>query len=435
MGVSLENIEEQGTVLVDETVVSPVDAPSATVPVTQDLVVSTEPVVPVAEVTEQIAEAVAVAEVEAVAEATQNEFTVLQEKADELLEIQSTMEQYSALISKNGLKGISGQTAEAIALHLKGVTRQLGIESKLVSMESFATKDLREQHAIAVVSLEDIRKTAKAAGKRFMDVIERILEIIKRIGYNYLDGLTGLEKAIAKVDQRLGTMRVVDVNDDDIEINGASILVQGGRINITVPDEIKGLAHFTATDYPAAVAKYFDDLTKTVLRFDPSGISEEEVKALFEAAGKPLKAVAKEMDGEIFPGDYMLDVSDHELSFGIKAPQSADEVKSIKPITTQVMRKTARDLKALVDQLKTIRPECDKIDKSGKKLIEAVKRVDERSEKSGNEGADWLVVGVGDLVKKSSPRIGEILQYLVGYIKAELLVINAVINHYEKAEK
>lgn len=427
VGISVEEFQAIPPVetLVEETVVSPVDSPSSTIPV--------EVGVPVVETVEvPVEEATALGD--ALIQGVVSEHEILQERAEQLVALQTAMETYGGLIRKAGFSGITPQTAEFIQVQLRSASKVLGTTTKIGSMESFKTKDLREQHDLATVSLEDIRATGKAALDKFLAIVEKIIEFIKRAGQNLYDGVTVVDRAVDQLDKQLAGIKTQGT-DAEISIP-VSMFKLGGTVHREVSPEIHGLAHFVSTSYPDVVVKFLDGMTKGVLKFDPDGSGAEEIEAFFDEYSKPLTwLIEQEADKDELPGGYKLDISENKLAVGISGPSGGDAAgaEALPVRKTVELRKQVRELKALLTQVRDIRPSTEKISQAGKRLIEGTKRAMAKNGEGNEQAYLDMAKRAGQLVQESSPRTGEIINYIIRYVKAQCYAIGLEIAAIQKS--
>lgn len=406
VGCSLEDFQDIPAEIIS------VDQPSVNIPLTEEVTELVEtppdvvmvPSVPIEELGETTEPCIdnAIAEHE-----------LLQDKADELVALQSSMERYESIIRKSGYGGITPQTAEVIQVAVQLAQSKLGISTKIGSMESFKANGPREQHDLATVSIESIRETAKAAGSSFIAAIEKIIEYIKRLGQNLFDGVIQVDRAIAKLDQQLGATKATG-GGTQVQIN-TTMIEDGDALVVGAPPKILMLAAFTVVDYPARVAKFFDDAAKVVSAVSKDDDDLTEVFERLDAATRPLAdMIESKVDSDRLPGGYELDVSEGGLSFGVKEGDAGAKSMTIDSATTRELRDQVRQLKSLVDTLKKIRPNAEKISASGKKLLSAAKQV----------GNDQVLSKAATFIQQANPRVGEIISYLVKYIKAQCVAIN-----------
>lgn len=467
--VSKENIAE--TPLVQETVVSPVDSPSATIPVQAETVVSTEPevvvpapiveapvvepvVAPVAEVpvdvvtdvavvdqlepgvpVEQVnaivADAVADVQVEATGELLEAAQCAIAEKADELLEIQTALENMTTIIRKTGANGVSNQTAEMIQLQLRSINRKLGVESTFVSTESFNARDPRAQHDNAIIALESIKTSMRVTKNKFVEIIERLMGTFTRVVNNYLDGVNNLNKKIDTMDQRLGALKKTG-GSGVIELANAGMVMFNDSIDI--PPDIKGLAHFSSVTYPVAVVKYLDASAKVLLKYRPDDYSKEEIDEAFASLERPLKTLIEQnVDKDELPGGKSIEILSEGLSFRLKGEVPEDITAEVTIRSTAELRKAVREIKAVNTQLAEMRTEVAKIDKAGKRLIEAGKRASgERSQDQESDDTKYDVVSIAARrAADAQPHIDEVVKYLVVYLNAQLAIVGKMVDAIE----
>lgn len=406
VGCSLEDFQDIPAEIIS------VDQPSVNIPLTEE----------VTELVETPADVVMVPSVpiEELGETTEPcidnaiaEHELLQDKADELVALQSSMERYESIIRKSGAGGITTQTAEVIQVAVQLAQSKLGISTKIGSMESFKAGDPREKHDLATISVESIRETASAAGKSFIEAIKKILTYIKRLGQNLFDGLIQVDHALAKLDEQLGATKVTG-GGTQVHID-TTMLEDDGSLVTGAPPKVLMLTSFTLVDYPARVSKFFDDAAKLMRGENRHDADPTELLERLEAMTVPLAdMIATKADSDQMPGGYEIDVSEGGLSFGIKQVEGhTSKDMTIEAATTRELRKQVRELKAMVDALKKIRPATEKIHASGSKLLEA-------AEKSSFES---ITKKATTYIQMATPRVGEVIDYLVKYTKAQCVAI------------
>lgn len=438
VGVSVEEFQAIPTeATIDTPVLAPVaavDQPSVNIPLTEQPIVPE--VTPAPIVQEEVPVTEILEEVPIVPpEAVIAEHEELQAKADQIVALQTAMEQYHSIVRKAGFNGISNQTAAVLQVHMRIAQQQLGLTSKIGSMESFNAKTPRDQHDLATVSLEDIKSMAKGALDKFISIVERILEFIKRTGHNLLDGIMHVERAVDALDAKLAKIKSPGGNGTIKAVH--PILKNGNNVDRVVSPDIHGLAHFASTAYPEAIVKFLDGMVKGVLKFDANGKGVEELDAFFAQYSKPLQfLIDQQADKDTLPGGYTMNVSEHGLSIGVTAPteQDSSPTEEIPVLPTAELRKLVRDIKALITQLKDIRPESEKISQAGKKLIEAVKRSAAKGGEDTGDVYSEMAMKVGKMVQESSPRAGELVDYIVKYIKGHCIAIDAQIKVITEAK-
>lgn len=432
VGVSVEEFQDAppAELMVEETVVSPADSPSAAVPITAPTETPITEEVVVAPI-----EDIPVTNAEVMVEQTVCEHVALQEKAEQLIALQTAMEEYKTIVRGTGFNGIDSTSAKLLQVQLREAARVLGISSKIGSMESFNPKGPREQHELATVSLEDIAGASKQALQSFIEIVNKIIEFIKRAGQNFFDGVTQVERAVDQLDAKLSKIKSAG-GEGKFQCN-AAILSKGGEYDREVSPDIHGLAHFASYAYPEAVVKFLDGMTKGVLKFDADGAGNEEIDAFFAQYSKPLQFLFdQQAEKDILPGGYSMNVSEHGLAIGIIKAEGDVTTESVEldVLPTTRLRKIVRDIKALLVQLKEIRPESEKISQSGKKLVEATKRAMAKGGKENEEVYNELAMKVGKMVQESAPRAGEIVDYVIRYAKAHCVAIGQQIKVIESGK-
>lgn len=418
-GVSVEDFQ---AIPVEATIEEPllpidavsVDQPSVSIPVVETVITETPgdvvAGVPIMELT---------ATTEPAIDNVNAEHAAIQDKTDQLIALQTAMERYEGLIRRAGFNGISNQTAEAIQVHIQLSQAVLGVSTKIGSMESFTAKGPEQQHELATVTLESIREMAQSAGNSFIAAIEKILEFIKRLGMNLFDGIIQTERAIDQLDRELKASKVLGVESDTYTVQGsAGILVgEDGKLVKGVPPNVAMLVQFTVVDYPQRVSKFFDEAAKILSAASKDADDYSEILERLDSATQPLAdMIEHKSDTDDLPGHYSLDVTDGGLSFGLKHNEANTTYDKTERIgTTKELRDQVRQMKAVVEVLRKIRPEAEKISTSGKKLLAAAKA-------NGNEE---LLNKAATYIHQANPRVGEVIDYVVKFLKAQCVEIKA----------
>ena len=412
VGVSVEEFQqipidaEVGVPIIPPAVV---DQPSASIPVAE---VVPEPIVEEPIMVPTVPIEALIETVEPCIDNVVAEHTLLQDKADQLIAMQTAMERYHTIVRKGGFKGITGQTAEAIQVHIQLAQSVLGHQTQIGSMENFDVKGPEQQNDLAVITLESIKEMAGKASDAFVEVIKKILNYLKRLGQNILDGLVQTERALEQLDKELNATKVIG-GEGDVVVD-TSMFGDDGEIARGAPPKILMLAQFTVVDYPARVAKFFDDAAKVVSAINKDSDDFTEVLERLESATRPLADIIQTITKEdTLPGAYVLDVSENGFSYGIKANGERTGHQEIPLSTTKELRDQVRRLKMLMDTLKKIRPSSEKISTSGEKLLQAASKV----------GNDEITSKAADYIQQANPRIGEVIDYLVKYTKAQCVAI------------
>lgn len=437
VGVSVEEFQDAppAELMVEQAVVNPADNPSVSIPIEAPVETPITEEVVVAPI-----EDIPVTNAEAVIEGVVCEHTALQEKAEQMIALQTALEEYKTIVRSTGFNGLDATSAKLVQVQLREASRLLGIGSKIGSMEAFTPKGPREQHDLATISLEDLKEASSSALKRFLEIVKKIIEFIKRAGQQCWDGVSQVERAVDQLDQQLTKLKAPG-GEGTFTFNSAYLLNAQGEFDRVVSPDVHGLAHFASYAYPEAVVKFLDGMTKGVLKFDADGAGTEELDAFFAQYSKPLEFLFEQQaDKDRLPGNFTLDISEHGLSIGVshvndQGPALDQKSQEIPVSTTVALRKHVRDIKALLVQLKEIRPETEKISKAGTKLMEATQRAMAKGGKENQAVYDDMAMKVGKMVQESSPRAGEIVDYLVKYAKAHCVAVGQQIKIIESGSK
>lgn len=438
IGVSVEEFQ---AIPVDGHVEDPIlpnvtQEPSSSIPVSQAVAEAVPAPVeaPVAEpVPMTVAEVEQVVEtVEPVVECAVQEHEMLRERAEQLVAIQTAMEQYHDIIRKRGFNGITPESAQILQVHMRIAARQLGTNSKVASMEAFKAKDAREQHDLAEISMEDLRTTAKVAGNVIHQLIGKMISAVKQFAMRIVDGIPLIEKALASMDKELGQIKSAG-GDGEVKINTTMLNVNGVP-DLTVGKEVMSLAMFAAKTYPDAVVTFLKGATKAVFKYDPEEDNSDEMKAYFQEAARPLQSAIKAgANDEPLPGGYKMHISESGMSVGITGEDMVGQThREVQCSTTKELRDACRKLQEMVKIIREIRPSAERIETEGHKLLKAVERIRDRA----GDDKRWAHEVMDDesrkLVMEATPRSGELIGYLLKYIKSQMVAIKTQAEHISR---
>lgn len=442
--ISNENIPSlDGTTTTEETIVSPVDSPSASQTVTPEVVISTEPTAEPAapEVVADIAAAAAAAPetdvpvdiemavntqnpTEMMGQATQ-ESGVCQSRADELLAMQHALECYNKLIRQTGLEGISKEGAAFMQVGLEIIQRSLGT-NVTVSSESYGDIDPRSNRVKAVVSAEGIKELADKTYKAFVEAIKKLIELMRKGWEHLLDAGMAQEGKIDELLDRLKNVKSTAVGQE-IMIHRPGMLFADGEEVYPELKPLFGLAHFALVAYPKSMEDYYSKVGTYIKSLNDYELSEEEIRENLDSVAKPLHDLAKDPSSRaLFNGNYAVDISENELSFGIKEtdgkePPSEFELPVAPPIK---LRKLLGEIRQINTILKDYRPANERVIKAAEKLVGVSEKL---------ENADGIARTILSVVKDAAPRNREIAQYIAKVTKTYLVIIERQIERHEAA--
>jgi len=432
VGVSMEEFQ---AIPVDGHVEDPIlptvtQEPSSSIPVSQAVTAAVPAPVEAPMTPEEVVQVVEA--VEPIVECAVQEHELLRERAEQLVAIQTAMEQYHDIIRKRGFNGITPESAQILQVHMRIAARQLGTDSKVASMEAFKAKDAREQHDLAEISMEDLRTTAKVAGNVIHKLIEKMISSVKQFAMRIVDGIGPVEHALKGMEKELAQIKYPG-GEGEVKINTTMLNVRGTP-DLEVGKEVTSLAMFAAKTYPDAVVTFLKGATKAVFKYDPEEDNSDEMKAYFQEAARPLQSAIKAgANDEPLPGDFKMHISESGMSVGIsgedKVLQSHREVRCS---TTKELRDATRKLQEIVKIIKEIRPSAERIEQEGHKLLKAVERIRDRA----GDDKRWAHEVMDDesrkLVMEATPRSGELIGYLLKYIKAQMVAIKTQAEHISR---
>jgi len=442
--LSMENVAPlDGTTAVAETIVSPVDSPSAAQVVAPDVVVSTEPAPLPPEVVANVAAAAAATpaadvpmDLQAVVD-TQNPTEILgqatqesgicQERADELLAMQHACEQYGKLLRQTGLEGISEEGAAFMKVGLDLIQRSLGTDL-IVSKEDFSDIHPRSSRVKVTISSEGVAELAGKAYAAFIEAIKRLVELMKKGWEKLVDFGLDQEK---KIDDQLDRIRHLKggTAGADVVIRSPALLFADGEEVFPNLKPLFGLAHFSLVAYPKAMEQYFTKVGTFIKGLGGHEVSDEEVEANLASVAKPLAALAQDPTVRVlFNGNYQVDVAENELSFGIKHGEGADAPSEVELVVDSPvkLRKYLEEIRMINKLLLNYRGANAKVVQSAEKLVAVAE---------GIKDAESINKAVLNIVKDASPRNREIAEFIAKVTRAYLAVIDQMITKHEASGK
>lgn len=399
-------------------VVSPVDSPSSTVVIQEgtpeilDVAVAAEPDPVEGELAQVVSEQCA-----------------LQERADELLDMQHALEHYSQLMRQTGLDGMTKDNAAFMQVGVKLIQKSLGTDVA-ISTESFDSIDPRSNRIKVTISSESVKELASKAYDMFMEAIKKLVALIKK-GWEFLaDYSLNLEKDIQKQRDRIKDLKRSSI-DQELKVRNPTFLFADGEEVYPEVKGLVGLAHFAMKAYPRAMEQYFSKVGTYIKGLDVTDLGEEEVNGNIHAISKPLSDLAKDSTVKaLFQGNYQVDIAEDNLSFGMKQADGKSapaEVELLIPAPVK-LRKQLDDIHVINLLLKDYRETNDKVHKAAEKLTEVASKFKNTTSSSVRDT-------VLSLVKDAAPRNREIVTYIVRVLRAYMAVTDQMISRYEAASK
>lgn len=409
------------TPAVVDTIVSPVDSPSAAQVVAPDTVVSTEPAVPV-----DIQMVVETQNPTAMLGQATQESEFCQSQANELLAMQQACEHYGKLIRQTGLEGVTEEGAAFMHVGLQMIQKSLGTDL-VISKESLEDIHPRSSRTKVTISAESVKELASKAYDAFIEAIKKLIALIEK-GWDQVQDF-GINQE-REIDNKLARLRKLKTAaaSQEIVIKNPTMLFANGEEVFPETKALFGLAHFALTAYPKAMETYYKDLAqyvKVVSKMsDQYELSYDEVSANFDERTKPL-AKLKETAGinSHFNGNYVVDIAGDGLSFGIKqgdGKEAPSEVELVVEAPVKI-RKMLEDIKHINKLIIDYRPANTRVHKAGEALLKSAEGVE-------NEDITKKLLQV---VKDSAPRNREIVHFVCKVTRTYLAVIEQMISKHE----
>lgn len=415
-GAVPDTVVDQGDVA--NTVVSPTDSPSSVIPVP----VSAEPTPETQPVDiQQVIETQNPTEM--LGQAAQ-EATVLQARADELLDMQHACEQYAKLIRQTGLEGISQEGAAFLTVGLEVIQKSLGTQYK-VSNEDFSTINPRSSRVKATISVEDIKEMANTAYEKLKEIIRKIIALIEKGWEKFQDFGMNQNEKIEELMGRIKAVKGSGALSKEITIRSPGMLYADGELVYPEVRQLTGLAHFALRAYPKALTDYYKGLDAWIKKMGDLDVTEEEIEAHMVHVAKPLAALTNDPTvGQLFNGNRKVDISPSELSFGITQGEGAEAPPEVElPVAPLVkLRKALVDIKIINDIIISYRD-------ANKKIVDAANKL---QADNTNKAATEVLAKV---VKDSAPRNREIAEFITQVLRAYVSVIEQMVVVHEGAGK
>ncbi|ARV76772.1 virion structural protein [Pseudomonas phage Phabio] len=409
------------TPAVVDTIVSPVDSPSAAQVVAPDTVVSTEPAAPVD--IQMVVETQNPTEM--LGQATQ-ESGFCQSQANELLAMQQACEHYGKLIRQTGLEGVTEEGAAFMHVGLQMIQKSLGTDL-VISKESLEDINPRSSRTKVTISAESVKELASKAYDAFIEAIKKLIALIEK-GWDHVQDF-GINQE-REIDDKLARLRKLKTGaaSQEIVVKNPTMLFADGEEVFPDTKKLFGLAAFALTAYPKAMEAYYKDLgsfgravAKTAEEYE---LDAAEISENLHSIAKPLTKLTEAPGiNDKFNGNFVIDIRGDGMSFGIRQGEGKEapaEVELVVEAPVKI-RKMLEDIKHINKLIIDYRPTNARVHAAATKMMKEVE--DMNNKDVTNE--------MLKMVNDSAPRNREIVHFVCKVTRAYLAVIEQMISKHE----
>ncbi|MCT4994317.1 hypothetical protein LZK84_16880 [Pseudomonas aeruginosa] len=268
--------------------------------------------------------------------ALDTEVTIVQAE-DELGLIEDAkeaLEKFQGLLLQAGEDGISRQAAAFMHVGMESIDRILGIEKSglTAALENYDASPRSAIQKAAVISLEDLKEKLKEAGKKALEIIKKIVAMIKQKIKDFNPKLIALDMRITKTIDAIKSLKAGDLKKEEIKFTPSEYMVSSSGFIANNPKTIADFMTVFSTQYVSALRKY-GELGVRYLKGDKSididqvtsdlqaKMAEDINKAVEKAPGNVKLEVTSSKSGvnkwEVVEGDGETDL--HEVEVDVRA--------------------------------------------------------------------------------------------------------------------
>ncbi|ATN94835.1 internal head protein [Pseudomonas phage SL2] len=231
------------------------------------------------------------------------EVTIVQAE-DELGQIENAkeaLEKFQGLLLQAGEDGISRQAAAFMHVGMESIDRILGIEKSelTAALENYDASPRSAIQKAAVISLEDIKEKLKEAGKKALEIIKKIIAMLKQKIKDFNPKLVALEMRIDKTIDGVKTVKASSLKKEEVKFTPTKYMMSSDGFIANNPKTIADFMTVFSTQYVSAIKKY----NEVAIRHLKNGDEVDADKYIdMKMADSIKKAVEKA------PGDIKLEV-------------------------------------------------------------------------------------------------------------------------------
>jgi hypothetical protein len=358
---------------------------------------------------------------------------------DNVEDVQESLEAYTHLVRQAGLDGLSGQSAAVLHIALTNCKRRLRMENVTTGLEAY---DATPRMALrkAVVSLEDIIETSKAAMNTFKEWLAKLWEAAKAKVAEMLQGITAAE---VKIKMAKDIANRGNTGNKPFEVSAPGWLCADGQQVYPETAQLTAVAKFAAEIYPAQVAKYYQEIATAVGAYNIASGDSASFIELVESKAGPIDHLWEEHMVLLNNKTALPKADGHSWTMGdAEGAKANPDSLTITPRPSAQVVKTLDKLGAVLDDLKKLRGNQDKLEDAGNVVISAVMKLmlkSEQLDKNGNldeaskREAGKVINAAYQAIRKATPGNKEIVAYCVKGVSAYVAVANQELTSSEKA--
>ncbi|HFH4533042.1 TPA: hypothetical protein ACGJ7A_005733 [Pseudomonas aeruginosa] len=305
--------------------------------------------------------------------ALDTEVTIVQAE-DELGRIEDAkeaLEKFQGLLLQAGEDGISRQAAAFMHVGMESIDRILGIEKSelTAALENYDASPRSAIQKAAVISLEDIKEKLKEAGKKALEIIKKIIAMLKQKIKEFDPKLIALDMRISKTIENIKKLRATSPKRDEVKFVPSEYQMSKTGFVADDPRSIADLMTVVSTQYLSYLKK-FNEITISYIKGDIKYPPEQFGEELRINIGNHIKKATDKA-----PGDIELDIHSPNGTNGIYRWEISHnhENKDFKDITVDV--RPARKILAHLEILKGLIIKLKSFNKIDYSLNDEVEKV------------------------------------------------------------
>ena len=294
-----------------------------------------------------------------------------------------------------------------------------------------------------MISVEDIKEYAKQTFDKLKEVINDLIKAIVEGIDNLMNGITKADHVLSKAEEALNTGgNVFSGVGSTFTLKNPSPIFANGVNKLHDTKMLTGLTHFTTIVYPEALRDYYRDIANRISQYNVvKGDGAEYAQRLLEAP-TPLDDLYGQNE-EVFPGNAKVVLHADGIVYGMGhagSAKPAPETAEIKVSEPGKLRENLKNLRNIMEMLKTVREEHAKIKVGADAVQKAIAKVEEKLNNDdlddASKEAARKVIQVGvDMLRVSNPRSREIIRYVTRTVAAYATVYMQEINILKQPAK
>lgn len=349
---------------------------------------------------------------------------------DDIIEIQTGLEDYLKLLRKAGPDGVSRQTAGIIRIDLQSfqdkAKGKVDLSDLINSMEDMG--DGEKDHILPskIKSTSFASKVATVA-KAFWEWLKKVYTKGKEFATQVTQGVTLADVRLKKLEASISSSHEPG---GDFKVPSAGNIAIGTDVPLQVPTNLVQLAQWAAVTQPKGIATGYKTLAGEIDRFDLGNEDVSKVEADMRIAIAK-NYITLDMSSKGYPGNFMLYSKEDSEVTGIKP----DDQPEIGEVTAErrsmgTIKGNIKLLTGILSDLKAYSANYQGVADGAELVAGALDKLEakagsENMDKSAADDAAELARKVNVYVHKTTPNSNEIVRYVVRTVNAYIDVIAA----------